>query len=201
MPTDTNKKSGPVRFINDYFETMHALPDNQRRIFAAVTFVIGIISVGLASWLLFPPLQDLNAPTLQDNNEAQAFARPDTGAIPIADGSQRASIGADGSGNSLFAGANNIPQISPVKGFIDSFNAVKDLLMPADTHAIAQSSVWQTATGELSQWARQIASKAGAFLQYAFDQTKIFLNFLRQALHYISDALNKFISSTSPVSQ
>ena len=202
MQNPPNEKTSPLRFAHDYFETMRALPDNQRKVFAAATFVIGVIGVGLASWLLFPPLQDLNAPALQNNNQAQAPANPDTGAAPIADGSQRAASQADASGNASFADVNNIPQIGPVKGFIDSFNAVKDLLVPADTHANAQASLWQTASDTLFQWIQQIIPKTETLLQYAFDQARMFINFLaRQALHYIPDALNKLISSTSRVSQ
>ena len=202
MQNPTNEKIGSARFVNDYFETMRALPDNQRKVFAAATFVIGVISVGLASWFLFPPLQDLNAPTLQNNNEMQALANLNTGINPITDETQRASTGTDAGGNSSFADTNNIPQIGPVKGFIDSFNAVKNLLVPADMQTNTPASLWQTASDKLSQWMQQIASKAEALLQYAFDQGKILFNSLvRQVLHYIPDALNRLISSISRVSQ
>ena len=203
MQNPTNEKTSPRQFANDYVETMRALPDHQRKFFAAATFVIGVIGIGLVSWSLFPPLQDLHSLS-QHDAQTQAPTNPDVPTPPITDGTQStAGIGADDtSSNPLFADVNTISQIGPIKGFLDSFNAVKDLLVPADIQTNTQAGLWQTISDKLWGRTQEIASKTEVFARYAFEQGKKFVNFLaKQALHYVPDTLNKLISLTGGMSQ
>ena len=162
-----------------------ALPEPQRRFFGVVTMLIATLGVGMASWFLFVPLQNLSLPSVDDTAQVAEQA---TESAPADD--------------AQFADASKIPQIGPIKGFIDSFNAVKDLLVSKDLQAATQGNATEAWTSTLSQWISGIAIRAKAFSQYSFDHTKRILNFLpTQALAYPLDILNKLISSGSRMSQ
>ncbi len=187
MEDDSYKeKPNPVQFVHDYMEALHALPEPQRRFFGVVTMLIATLGVGMASWFLFPALQSLNLPSINDGTH-----------LSDAQGGENRLID-----DAQLADASKIPQIGPISGFVDSFNAVKDLLVSKDLQAIAQVNTTETWTGILSQWLGEFAAKAKIFSLSILDQTKMILNYLaKQALMYVPDFLNKLISLTSRVSQ
>ena len=179
------EKPNPVQFFQEYMGTLRALPEPQRRFFGVVTMIIATLAVGMASWFLFAPLQNLGLPSVGDS----AQVSEQTTESNLANDAQ-------------LADASKIPQIGPVKGFIDSFNAVKDLLVSKDVQAAAESNATEAWTSILSGWLGDVTAKANVFSQYILDQTKMLLNFLAtQALLYLPNLLNKLISSTSRVSR
>lgn len=103
----------------DYGQKMRSLPEDTRKVFMVVTMVIATMTLGIASWFMVSPLQDLGLPSLNTNQHT-------------ADDQKDIDTSAQLTPHSQFADASGIPQIGPASGFMESFKAVKKLIVPKD---------------------------------------------------------------------
>mgnify|MGYP001609775175 CR=1 FL=1 len=165
---------------------MRSLPEDTRKVFMVVTMVIASATLGIASWLMFSPLQDLNLPSL-DTNKHEA-------------GQQSTNTSARLTPNSQFANASDIPQIGPVSGFMESFKAVKDLIVPKDLQnnlfgTTAPSTSWSHKFSDVSAGIPQKLKDISLSLFHAFQ------TFLTQTANiltpYALSLLDKLIELTS----
>lgn len=105
------------QFLRSQLESVHALPEHVRKMFMAVTMIFATAFVGLASWLLFPPLQDIGLPSLNTNQRINNNYKAMDDLKQIVKDSE-------------FANVINVPEIGPASGFMQSFKAVQDLVVP-----------------------------------------------------------------------
>ena len=181
-----------TQFLSSHLHALQSLPDHKRKIFAIATLVIAIFGVCTATWFLFPPLQDLNLPSL-DNEHIGVNA---DNSAQIVDGVNKLVD------NSSLPDASKIPQIGPIKSFIDSFNAVKDMLAPKDVQVTSHDNVLEPWPHKLSQLSAELGSKTKAYAQYTIGTAKAFSQYLiARTLSYAPHMLDKLISSTSRTSQ
>ena len=179
-----------LHIMNGYGETLHDLPERKRKIFAAGTMIIAGMTVLLASPFLVSPLEDLTLPS-SDNKQASPFADVivphEINALPD---------------NPQLADINNIPQIGPIKGFVEAFTAAKNLLAPADIQQTGQGNISESWSSKLSQWVKQYAVKAKIAFQYLFDHIQLFVTHgIQKISFFIGHFLDTLISNLSRSSQ
>ncbi|MEK7082930.1 MAG: hypothetical protein AAB972_02060 [Patescibacteria group bacterium] len=105
------------QFFHDHIESMHSLPEHVRKIFMVASMIFATTFVGLLSWLLFPPLQDIGLPSLNTRQQVTNNYQPMDDLKQIVK-------------DSKFANVVKIPEIGPASGFMQSFKAVQDLIVP-----------------------------------------------------------------------
>jgi len=139
MPhTSQTQQTTPATIINRNLEKMQSLPESQRRIFAILSMIGATLTIGMLFLFLSSPLQNIAVP-LSEHSAPNA---------------QNAAI-FQGISNETppqnTQNANDIPHISPINGFLDSFNAVKNLFLPEHARANEQAtaSLWSVPLSEL----------------------------------------------------
>ena len=188
--TTRPEKSNPMQFMSAHLQTLHDLPERKRKIFAVGTMIIAGMTVFLASPFLTSPLEDLTLSS-PDNKPASPFADVivpnEIKALPD---------------NPQLADINNIPQIGPIKGFVEAFTAAKDLLVPADIQQASQGNISESWSSKLSQWVKQYAIKAKIAFQYLFDHIQLLMTHgIQKISSFIGHLLDRLISNLSRNSQ
>ncbi len=169
-----------MELLTGLTEKMHALPERNRRILALSTLIGGGAIIAAVVWLTASPLHDLNT----QDSESPLIERQT----------------AQHARGKEFADASSIPDIGPISGFVDSFKAAKNLLIPKELEGNilnASSSSWfqLLSLEQISTWAKQLPS-------FIIRETKIFaITILQNTITLLSSILGKVITSTSRVSQ
>ncbi len=177
--------------VYDYGEKMRSLPEDTRKFFMVATMVIASVTLGITSWLMFSPLQDLTLPSLNTDQH-------------VADGEQSMDTPSKLSVHSQFADASSIPQIGPVSGFMESFKAVKDLIVPKDL----QNNLFGN-TALSTSWSRKFSDISAGIPQKLKDISLSLFRIFQTFLIYISklitpyalSLLNKLIELVTPSSK
>lgn len=193
--------------FRNHLESIHSLPEYVRKIFMVVTMIFATTFVGLVSWLLFPPLQDIGLPSLgADQRVTNNYQAMDDLKQIVKDNE--------------FASVIKIPEIGPASGFMQSFKAVSDLVVPQNlqnpatyvqTGALRPQS-WFTSFFHVSVGAA--LKLRGHFLLALGDANKLknralaitasslfSLSYLARVPSYASHLIDALITSTSRVAR
>ncbi len=169
-----------MELLTGFTEKMHALPERNRRILALSTLIGGGAIIAAVVWLTASPLHDLNT-----GSAGSSIAEDQT--TQHTEGKNAAT-------------SINIPDIGPINGFLDSFKAAKNLLIPKElevTKLDSASSSWSQflSPAYLGTWIKQLPG-------FIIRKTKtLTIPILQHIISLLSSILSNVITFTSRVSQ
>lgn len=174
--------TGAAMTIRHNVQKMHSLPEQQRKIFAILSMIGATFGIGLLFLTFFNPLEQL------DHSSSQSMIRQENAAL-------FEGLSSDTSHQTN----NSIPQITPMRGFLDSFDAVKNLFVPHDIKTESGqaniSDLWSTPLSELPQLLFRTIYN---FLQFVISVIKSFINdgiaFVRGYAPGIVDSVLTFLN-------
>ena len=168
------------QFFRDHIEAMHSFPEHIRKIFMVITMIFAATFVGLVSWLLFPPLQDVGLPSLHTDKQAiNRFQAMDDLKQVVKDNE--------------FANVIKIPEIGPASGFMQSFKPIQDLIVPKNLQDtplkhIRASALWSPS------WLMSLShAPAGVVLKFR-EASALVLKKVTNILMYILHSILLFVS-------
>ena len=203
-----------VQFLHNQRESLHSLPEHARKIFMVMSMIIVSAFVGLLSWRMFPPLQPVGLPSLGATQQTTNYYQAVDNLKQTVNNNELATV-------------INIPDIGPASGFMESFKAVKNLIVPKNLQDdppehVSPSVSWpkswvtrfshasQSTVFKLREFAAPILGELHAYISNipnipTVDMSHItphISNGISYASHlplYLSRLFDLFISSTSRV--
>ncbi|MDP3778548.1 MAG: hypothetical protein Q8R30_00690 [bacterium] len=168
-----------MHFLYSLTDKMHQLPERNRRILALSTLIGGGAIIAAIVWMTASPLHDLNTRDEESSLTGQTAQHSEGKNLPA---------------------AGSIPDIGPIIGFLDSFKAAKNLLIPKELGVAkldSASSSWSQflSPAYLGTWIKQLPG-------FIIRETKtLAITILQNTISLLSSILDKVVASTSRVSQ
>ena len=172
-----------IQLFHNHLEGIHSLPEYVRRIFMVISMIFASTFVGLFSWLMFSPLQSLNLPSLDTNQQTANYNQAVSNLAQVAR-------------NNELANVSKILEISPASGFIESFKAMKDMLVPKNIQNDPLEHIINVPTSWSHSWSNQLSGVSAGITVKLRELTKLIFERLQELQTYIS---NIVVSSLSYV--